>query len=82
MYSFIACILSLFLRLLLYEKLHPGSSQSIPCLQCLPSMLMAQQSRTSFPVKGFGELGEARPVQTSGFILRYKAQLETVLSTD
>lgn len=38
--------------------------------------------RTSFPVKGFGMPGEARPVQTPKFTLRYKAQCETVLSVD
>lgn len=37
---------------------------------------------TSLPVKGFGVLGEAQPVQTPEFTLRYKAQCETMLSED
>lgn len=45
-------------------------------------MLMTVLQRTSFPVKGFGVLGEALPVQTPEFTLRYKAQCETMLSVD
>ena len=66
----------------LYEKLHHCSTQRLSCLYCLHSMLMTVLQRTSFPVKGFGVLGEAQPVQTPEFTLRYKAQCETVLSTD